>query len=154
MAVDSRASRSERDVSLRAENVSVIRRYLDAWSGPDVDAIAATLHDEIDFELGFSAPGVPERITGKASVEEFMRGVPSIIGPMNFREITISTLEDPAELVAEYLGETVALATELPYRNRYITRARVENGRIRRFAEFSNPLIFIDAFGVNRHEPA
>lgn len=135
------------DAVLRQENAAVLRRYLAAWSGPDVEAIGDTLHDEIHFELGFVAPGVPERITGKASVMKFMSAVPSTIGPMNFHEVSISTLEDPAELVAEYRGQTVALATDRPYRNRYITRARVENGKIRRFAEFSNPLIFMAAFG-------
>jgi ketosteroid isomerase-like protein len=140
-------TRLESDAVLRQENAAVLRCYLAAWSGPDVEAIGDTLHHEIDFELGFVAPGVPERITGKASVMTFLRAVPSTIGPMNFHEVSISTLEDPAELVAEYRGQTVALATDRPYRNRYITRARVENGKIRRFAEFSNPLIFMDAFG-------
>ena len=135
------------DAALRLRNASVVKRYLGAWSGPDVQAIGETLHDEIDFELGFGAPGVPERITGKANVMEFMRSVPSTIGPMRYHEIEVSTLEDPAEVVAEYRGETTVLATDVPYRNRYITRARVEGGRIRRFAEFSNPLIFMDAFG-------
>lgn len=147
MVTDGPASQPQRDAALRQKNATVVRRYLDAWSGFDAAAIAGTLHEEIDFELGFVPPGVPERITGKANVVEFMRGVPSTIGPMKYHQVEISTLEDPAELVAEYRGETTVLATDVPYRNRYITRARVENGQIRRFAEFSNPLIFLDAFG-------
>jgi ketosteroid isomerase-like protein len=38
------------------------------------------------------------------------------------------------------------LATDKPYRNRYMSRARVEDGLIRRYAEFSDPLTFMEAF--------
>jgi hypothetical protein len=48
--------------------------------------------------------------------------------------------------LAEYHGDSRVLATEKQYRNRYISRARVEDGLIRRYAEFSDPLVFMEAF--------
>jgi ketosteroid isomerase-like protein len=134
------------DAELRRANVALIQRYLDAWSVLDIDAIEASLHPEVELELGFAAPGVQDRVSGKADVMAFMRQVPSVVAPMNFFAIEISTLEDPAELFASYRGDSRVLATRKPYRNRYVTRARVEDGLIRRYAEFSDPLIFIEAF--------
>jgi len=137
------------ETELRRANVAVIQRYLDAWSMLDIDVIEAALHPDVELELGYAAPGVPPTVSGKASVMEFMRNVPSVVAPMNFFAIEISTLEDPAELFASYRGNSRVLATDKPYRNRYVTRARVENGLIRRYAEFSDPLIFMEAFNAN-----
>ena len=137
------------DAELRRANVAVIQRYLDAWSVLDIDAIEAALHPDVELELGYAAPGVPATVNGKASVMEFMRNVPSVVAPMDFFAIEISTLEDPAELFAAYRGNSRVLATDKPYRNRYVTRARVEDGLIRRYAEFSDPLIFMEAFNAD-----
>jgi ketosteroid isomerase-like protein len=137
------------DAELRRANVTVIQRYLDAWSVLDISAIETALHPEVELELGYAAPGVPDTVRGKASVMEFMRNVPSVVAPMNFFAIEISTLEDPAELFAAYRGDSRVLATDKPYRNRYLTRARVENGLILRYAEFSDPLIFMEAFNAD-----
>jgi ketosteroid isomerase-like protein len=134
---------------VRGSNVALVQRYLDAWTVLDIDAVEAMLHPDVELELGYAPPGVTDLITGKQSVMEFLRAVPSTIAPMNFHAIDISTLEDPAELVAEYRGDSRVLATDKPYRNRYIARARVEDGLIRRFKEYSDPLIFMEAFGMN-----
>jgi ketosteroid isomerase-like protein len=134
------------EAELRRANVAVIERYLQAWSVLDIDAIEAALHPEVELELGYAAPGVQDTVNGRASVMEFMRIVPTVVAPMNFFAIEISTLEDPAELFATYRGDSRVLATDKPYRNRYLTRARVEDGLIRRYAEFSDPLVFMEAF--------
>ena len=120
------------EVELRRANVAVIERYLEAWSVLDIDAIEAALHPEVELELGYAAPGVQDSVNGKASVMEFMRIVPTVVAPMNF--------------FATYRGDSRVLATDKPYRNRYLTRARVEDGLIRRYAEFSDPLVFMEAF--------
>jgi len=131
---------------IRRANAALIRRYLDAWSVLDIAAVESMLHLDVELELGYAPPPVTDLISGKASVMEFMDAVPDTIAPMRFHAIEISTLEDPAELVAEYRGDSRALPTGKPYRNRYIARARVEDGLIRRFLEYSDPLIFIEAF--------
>ena len=110
-------------MELRRSNVAVIERYLEAWSVLDIDAIEAALHPEVELELGYAAPGVQDNVNGKASVMEFMRIVPTVVAPMNFFAIEISTLEDPAELFATYRGDSRVLATDKPYRNRYLIQS-------------------------------
>lgn len=131
---------------LRDANVAVVRQYLEAWTPFDLEAIGRVLHPSFELELGYAPEGVPERIQGKPAVMEFMATVPAVIAAMNFHQIAISTLHDAAELVAEYHGDTTALPTGRPYRNEYIARARVEDGLLRRYKEYSNPLVFLEAF--------
>jgi ketosteroid isomerase-like protein len=135
------------DPELRQANVALVRHYLELWDVIDVEAVAETLHPDVELELGFPSPGGPEVMSGKAKVMEFLRAAPSAVGPMNFHAIKISTLENPNELVAEYRGDSVALQTQKPYRNRYITRILVKDGLIRHFCEYGNPLVHMEAFG-------
>jgi uncharacterized protein len=131
---------------VRAASVAVLRRYLDAWSVLDLDAVAATLADDVDWQLGYTPPGVPAAIAGRDAVMAFLAAAPTVVTPLRFHVTEISTLADPAELVAQYRGDARAIPTDRVYRNEYITRARVEDGRIVRIREFSNPLVFLDAY--------
>jgi uncharacterized protein len=139
---------TENDAELRQANISLVKRYLELWDVPDVEGVGETLHADIDLEQGFPAPGAPGVLSGKPRVMEFLRAAPTLLGPMNFRVTYISTLEDPNELVVEYHGDSVVLESKKPYRNTYITRVRVQDGLIRRFCEYGNPLVVMEAFGT------
>jgi ketosteroid isomerase-like protein len=122
------------DAELRQTNAALVKRYLELWDVPDVEAVGETLHPDVELEQGFPAP--------------LLRAAPTVLGPMNFRVTEISTLEDPNEVVVEYRGDSVVLESNKPYRNRYITRISVQDGLIRRFCEYGNPLVVMEAFGI------
>jgi ketosteroid isomerase-like protein len=136
------------DAELRQTNASLVKRYLALWNVPDVEAVGDTLHSEVELEQGFPAPGAPGVVSGKENVMVFLRTAPTVLGPMNFRVTELSTLEDPNEVVVEYSGDSVVLESEKPYRNRYITRVSIQDGLIRRFCEYGNPLVVMEAFGT------
>lgn len=136
------------DAELRQANASLVKRYLELWNVPDVEAVGDTLHPEVELEQGFPAPGAPGVVSGKENVMVFLRAAPAVLGPMNFRVTEISTLEDPNEVVVEYSGDSVVLESKKPYRNSYITRVSVQDGLIRRFCEYGNPLVVMEAFGT------
>jgi ketosteroid isomerase-like protein len=54
---------------------------------------------------------------------------------------------DPREVIAEYRSATRMKATGLPYRNEYIGRFKVRDGRITSFAEYLDPTRFVIAIG-------
>jgi ketosteroid isomerase-like protein len=67
---------------------------------------------------------------------------------MNFTGYRIDALEGrPGEWVAEYSSDTRVIPTDRPYRNTYISRFSVREGRITRLAEFFDPIVLVTALG-------
>jgi ketosteroid isomerase-like protein len=137
------------DAELRQANVDLVTRYFELWNVLDVDTVETLLHPEVEFELPYTLPGTPQVLSGKPTVAEFLHAAPEQMGPLGFHTLEISTLEDPNELVAEYRSDAVVHGTNKPDRNRYITRISIGDGQIRRFKEFSNPLVLMEAFGIS-----
>jgi ketosteroid isomerase-like protein len=137
------------DTELRQANVDLITRYFELWNVLDIDTVETLLHPDVELELPYSPPGAPDVLSGKPSVAEFLHAAPERMGPLGFHQLEVATFEDPNELVAEYRSDAVVHGTNKPYRNRYITRITISDGQIRRFKEFSNPLVLMEAFGID-----
>ena len=137
------------DTDLRQANVDLVRQYFELWNVLDIDTVETLLHPDVELEVPYALPGAPQVFTGKRDVAEFLQAAPERLGPLGFHALEIATLEDPNEIVAEYRSDAEVRGTNKPYRNRYITRISVSDGRIRRFKEFSNPLVLMEAFDIN-----
>lgn len=137
---------SDTERNRRQANVALVRRYLDAVGTMRLDELAHTLHEEAELVLPYAPDGVPPLTQGKAAFIEFMAALPRIVSPLNFHAAEVMTLEDPDELVTEYKSDARNIATGVPYRNTYIARVRVKDGLIIRYAEFFDPLIFVNVF--------
>jgi ketosteroid isomerase-like protein len=137
------------DTELRQANVDLVTHYFELWNILDVDTVETLLHPDVELEVPFALPGAPKVFTGKPNVAAFLHAAPERLGPLGFHALEVLTLEDPNELVAEYRSDAVVHGSNKPYRNRYITRITVSDGQIRRFKEFSNPLVLIEAFDIS-----
>jgi uncharacterized protein len=137
------------DTELRQANIDLVRRYFELWNTLDVDTVVTLLHPDVELEVPYALPGTPEGFSGKSSVAAFLQAAPERLGPLGFHALDIATLEDPNEIVVEYRSDAVVRGTNKPYRNRYITRISVSDGQIRRFREFGNPLVLMEAFDIN-----
>ena len=137
------------DTERRKANVDLVRQYFELWNVLDVDTVETLLHPDVELEVPYALPGTPELFSGKRNVAEFLHAAPERLGPLGFHALDIATLEDPDEIVVEYRSDAVVKPTNKPYRNRYITRITVSEGRIRRFREFGNPLVLMEAFDIN-----
>lgn len=136
------------DPSTEAAGRAVVHRYLDAVAALDLDALAATLHEDVVMDLPFAPEGIPQRVEGKPDVTAFFDGMPGMITPLNFHDQRVEAIAGrQGEFVAEYVSDAKILATGLPYRNTYIARFSVRDGRIVRFAEYFDPLVFVEALG-------
>lgn len=129
------------------ESRDVVRRYLDAVGSLDLPALATTFADDVVMDLPFAPPGFPRRVEG-ADVVAFFDGLPAMITPLNFRDYAIESVDgDPGSVVAHYASDARILATDLPYRNQYVSRFRVVDGRITWFAEYFDPIALVEALG-------
>lgn len=135
-------------MQLRERNIAIVRRYIDAINRRDVDTKRALLAEDAVFEMPYAPDGFERRITGRDSIIAFVETVPSIIDAENLHDVRVESYHsDPGEIVAEYRSDTVIKPTNAEYRNEYIGRFTVRDGRITRFAEYYDPIRLVVALG-------
>jgi len=130
----------------------VVVAYLDAVGRLDLPAIEATFAEDVELVLPYAPPGFPKVSQGRSeAMEVYPEGV---MDPMDFADYRIDALEGrPGEFVAEYTSNTRVLTTGRPYRNTYISRFSVRDGRITRLAEFFDPIVLVTALGGEVRTP-
>ena len=129
------------------EGRDVVVAYLDAVGRLDLPAIEATFAEDVELVLPYAPPGFPKVSHGRA---EAMKVYPDgLMEPMRFDGYRIDALEGrPGEWLAEYTSDTTVLTTGRPYRNTYISRFSIRDGRITRLAEFFDPIVLVTALGL------
>lgn len=134
---------------LRSSNVALVRRFIAAidenW---DIATMAALVSDDFLFTIPFAPEWFPVRYEGKAAALAFLDGVRLIMEPEKLHDLSIDTLStDPNEVIAEYKSDTRIKGPQRPYRNIYVARFTVRDGRICRFAEHLDPIRYVVAIG-------
>lgn len=136
------------DADLRDENVATVRRYIDAINRWDFDTKQELLAEDAVFEMPFAPEGFQRRFVGRDEILAFVRTIPALIDSENLHAVTIETYaSDPGELLAEYRSEMVINTTGATYRNEYLSRFTVREGKITRFAEYYDPIRLVVALG-------
>ncbi len=125
-----------------------VERYFEIMNELDIDALGDLFADDIVFRLPFAPAPVPQRTEGKAAVLEVYAGFPSLVSPLGFHDIQIDALAEEGKFVAEYRSDCTMLPTGAPYRNAYIGRFTVRDGKIAEFAEYFDPVVFLEALGT------
>jgi uncharacterized protein len=88
------------------------------------------------------------RIEGGTAFVDFVRRVPETFDEERLQAFRIETYaSDPHELVAEYRSDMKVLATGERYRNTYVSRFSIRDGKIARFAEYCDPVPLLEALG-------
>ena len=133
---------------LRGTNLAIVGRYIDAINRWDFDTKRELLAIDAVFEMPFAPDGFERKIVGRDNIIAFVQTVPSIIDAENLHDIRIETYSsDPGEIVAEYKSDMVIKTTGAPYRNEYVSRFTVRDGKIKRFAEYYDPIRLVIALG-------
>jgi ketosteroid isomerase-like protein len=136
------------DTDLREANVAIVRRYIDAINAWDFDTKRALLAEDAVFEMPYAPEGFQRRIVGRDEIIAFVETIPAIIDAENLHDVRLETFSsDPGEIVAEYRSDMVIKPTNAPYRNEYVSRFTVRDGRITRFAEYYDPIRLVVALG-------
>ncbi len=132
---------------LAQRNVALLRRHLDAINAWDFDAMREILHPDVSLELPFVVGDFPAVTQGLDAVMAFLQGVPDFAESENLHDITIHAFaDDPNELVAEYRSD-MKLTNGRPYRNTYVVRATVRDGKLILFREHFDPIPLLEALG-------
>jgi uncharacterized protein len=133
---------------LRRSNMKVVRDYVDAMNAWDFDALRELTDENIVCELPYAPDGFPDRLNGRDNLLEFQRGVTGFLETPNLADLRLETCHsDPGQIVADYRSDTVVKPMNTPYRNRYVGRFTVRNGKITYLAEFFDPIRLVVAMG-------
>ncbi len=126
----------------------VVEHYFAIMNELDIDALGDLFADDVVFRLPVAPEPVPQRTEGKAAVLEVYSGFPSLVSPLGFHDIEIKPLAADGEYVAEYRSDCTMLPTGAPYRNRYVGLFTVRDGKLAEFAEYFDPVVFLEALGT------
>jgi ketosteroid isomerase-like protein len=136
------------DTELRKANMAVVRRYIDAINAWDFDTKRALLAEDAVFEMPFAPQGFQRRFVGRENIIAFVQTIPAIIDAENLHDVRLETYNsDPGEIIAEYRSDMVIKPHGAEYRNEYVSRFTVRDGRIARFAEYFDPIRLVIALG-------
>jgi uncharacterized protein len=141
----------------RQDNMAVASRYIDAINGWDFETMRELLAEDAVFEMPFAPDGFERKFVGRENILAFVATVPDFIDAENLHDVRLHTYHaDPGEVVAEYKSDMVLKPTGLEYRNEYVSRFTVRDGRITRFAEYYDPIRLVVALGgsVDTGEPS
>lgn len=110
---------------------------------PDGDhtAVYDVLHDDVTFECPFYDDFVVK--VGRQEVEAMMRrvdeGAGAFFASQAFPFHALHSTDDPTRFIIEAQGDHVIRDTGKPYRNHYFHCLTVEDGKVTRWVEYSNP---------------
>ncbi|AKS36132.1 hypothetical protein AFA91_06370 [Mycolicibacterium goodii] len=113
----------------------------------DMDAWVDTFAQDAVFELPFAPSGYPQRLVGKAAIREYVKDYAKHIDLQRFYDVVIHPGHESETLVVEAAVEGRVLATNQPYRVRYVWVYTEANGKIIRQRDYWNPAAVVDALG-------
>jgi ketosteroid isomerase-like protein len=141
------------DQELRQANIAIVQRYIDAINAWDFDTKRSLLHPNMVFEMPFAPPGFENRFEGAESYLAFAKAAMDVVGDENLHDVRIETFaSDPGEIVTFYKSNMVFKTTGAEYRNDYIGRWTVRDGKITYFAEYYDPIRLTVALGGSVHQ--
>ena len=135
-------------------NVELLQSYLNAINSWDFAAMRTFLHPEISYEIPWVPEPFPKVTQGLDKVMAFLETVPAFAEAENLHDFQIHAFAgNPDELVAEYVSD-MQLTSGREYKNSYVVRASVKDGKIIRFAEHMDTTKLIVAMGGSIIPPA
>lgn len=135
------------EATLRSLTVQHAQQYLALLQAHDWDAWSRLWAEDAILEFPYAPDDRPNRYEGREAILRYMSATTESIAVDSVTELTIHEQLAPEELVVELAIDGRLLHNGARYQQRYVTFFKFENGLIRHYREYWNPLITIEAFG-------
>jgi len=103
--------------------------------------------DDGVLEFPFAPAGRRRAYRGKADILAYMKHATGRIAADSVTAMRVFPMQDPDIGVVELSIKGRALVTGAPYNQSFVFFFEVQDGKLRRYREYWNPLITIDAMG-------
>ena len=139
----------------RQQTEQAVRDFLTSLETKDMDTFATVWAEDAVQEMPFSPEGFPSQIEGRDNLIQHYETWPEISGSANFtNELVFYPMEDPTLVFAEWRGIVEIIPTGRLYEQRYGGLFQVVDGQIKLFREYFNPILLINAFGLDEDNEA
>lgn len=135
----------------QAQALVILRAWHLAIEAKDIPALEAMMHHNIVIDLPFSETGrtdpgfyrVYEGIPDCLNFWKVATALEAAYHPFTDMDLTVSP--DGSRVFVEARGH-VTMTSGVDYRNRYVLRMDIQDGKVRRYREYYNPIISAFAF--------
>jgi ketosteroid isomerase-like protein len=124
---------------------NAVLQYFRAVAAGDRTALGAILTDDAIYEIPLSESGSTEsgqyrRFEGRAAVVEFwMATLKAGVKSLGSSDVELSITPDGSRLFIEQRGDMV-MPDGTPYKNRYVFRFSIVDGKVNHVREYLNPI--------------
>jgi ketosteroid isomerase-like protein len=136
------------DAERRERNIAIVGRFIDAINRSDLDTQRELFAEDAVFEMPYAPDGFERRFAGRDKIMAFLETVLDLTDAENLHEIRLETYHsDPGEVIAEFKSDMIMKPTGAEYRNEYVARFTIREGKVTRFVEYFDPIRLVIALG-------
>ncbi|MCO7223198.1 nuclear transport factor 2 family protein [Pleionea sp. CnH1-48] len=135
---------------VRQKTRQAVLDFLHSLENKDMNRFAKVWAEDAIQEMPYSPKGFPKRVVGKANLIKHYKDWPKNSGEADFTtKLVFYPMQNPEMIFVEFAGDVDIIPTGKKYKQHYGGLFHVENGKIKLFREYFNPLSFSYAFGLN-----
>lgn len=135
----------------RAAMQQMVQRYMGLYAQQKWDEWIDLWAEDGVLEFPFAPDGRKSRYVGKAEIMAYMRAtharMSGIIRSEGMDYFRIHPMADPGLTCLEMAVKGRVIATDAPYRQKYISIIEMRGGKLASYREYWNPLVSCDANG-------
>lgn len=126
-------------------NAETVRKMYEAMSRKDIKTwISFWAKDGVQY-LPYSPDGFPKAVEGKENLENIYTNLLAGYGQLNYTHIDIEPMANADKVLVRWGVDIELKGKEKHYTNELIGVFEFENGKVKVFTEYFNPLRFADA---------
>ena len=130
----------------------IAKAYLDGLEGQDIESVAALLAEDATIEIPLSNTGDLGpwfKFEGKDEALGYIKTIFENFGQVKLLDRAVYVSEDGRTVFVETTGDLVQRATNASYRNKYVFKFTIRDGRVTHVSEYANPVTFAKLMGIN-----
>jgi uncharacterized protein len=128
-------------------NAETVRKMYEAMSKKDIKTwISFWTKDGIQY-LPYAPDGFPESIAGRDNLEQIYTDLLAGYGELRYTHIDIDAMANPDKVLARWGVDIELKGKTERYKNELIGIFEFEDGKVKSFTEYFNPLAFNKAIG-------
>ncbi|EAQ65591.1 hypothetical protein MED121_08503 [Marinomonas sp. MED121] len=114
---------------------------------PQANRFLEMVSDDIEMEFPYAHEGCIKRIQGRIALEKYLQKVASLIEFGAMSEPLVHHTLNENTVIIEFTCQGRGTKTGNPYDQSYISVITLEQGKIKRYQDYWNPLIIASALG-------
>jgi len=135
---------SSRNDDALPEFSQMLRSSLAGLLDPTHISFVEMLREDAIMEFPFAPDGLPRKLAGRAAVREHLE---NLRGRLQFKGFTVPVVHTTGSgvMVLEFSGSAVALPSNRPYEQDYVSVITLQDGQIAHYRDYWNPLAVLRA---------